>query len=178
MTAVLFAIKEDGSTQKVPLKEGGITIGREHGCDVRLPLASVSRRHCKIDVDGSGVSVRDLGSSNGTFVNRKQVRETRASDGDLIAVGPIVFRVAMDGELGFEDPADLHQKGKPEGRGGADADASAAPATVAEPARGGDEDDPFSAVVGDDEGPSSSSDDSSFADFDFDFSDEEDLPSL
>ncbi|HEY2253887.1 MAG TPA: FHA domain-containing protein, partial [Planctomycetaceae bacterium] len=44
-------------------------IGRGHDCKLRISSSQVSRRHCVIKVADAGVSVRDLGSANGTRLN-------------------------------------------------------------------------------------------------------------
>ncbi|MEO0511868.1 MAG: FHA domain-containing protein [Planctomycetota bacterium] len=174
MQPFLIAIKQDGTSKRIPFSGDDITVGRDHGCKLRLPLASVSRRHCEFVADNGRVLVRDLGSSNGTFVNRRQVQESDLSDGDLVAVGPVVFLVSLKGDPDVEDPSSTYARGRPESRG-----KTADHAPLAPPASGVlDSDDPFAAAAGDDGPKPASSDDSSFADFDFDFSDEEDLPSL
>jgi pSer/pThr/pTyr-binding forkhead associated (FHA) protein len=92
------------------------TIGRASDCGLPLPNdpgdLTASRRHCELDIDEQDVWVRDLGSRNGTFVNREligqrprevEVEEWRGvnrpgrglHDGDSIRVGNNVFEVAI-----------------------------------------------------------------------------------
>ena len=56
-----------------PLPRGVVTIGRAPGCDLTLTDPDVSRQHCAITVTSSGISFRDLGSTNGTYLDRYKV---------------------------------------------------------------------------------------------------------
>ena len=49
--------------------ETSVTIGRAKGCKLRIPSKAVSREHCRIDLSNGHVSVIDLGSSNGTYLD-------------------------------------------------------------------------------------------------------------
>lgn len=102
MKVTLVLVKEDGSAQELPMKRERLVIGRQKGVDLRIPVPEVSREHCEVRLDNGSISVRDLGSSNGTFVNRSRVQDGTLKAGDLLAVGPAVFVVRIDGE-----PADI-----------------------------------------------------------------------
>jgi hypothetical protein len=62
-------------------------IGRSPDCDVFLDDVTVSRRHAEIVVGSDAVTIRDLGSLNGTFVNRRRIDESRLEDDDEVQVG-------------------------------------------------------------------------------------------
>ena len=87
---------DQGNT--IPLSGPVTTIGRQPGNDVLLQEPAVSRRHAEIVETDAGYLLRDLYSSNGTFVNDKRIpeQEYRLSDGDRIRLGPsevsFVFR--------------------------------------------------------------------------------------
>jgi predicted component of type VI protein secretion system len=73
--------------------EPGTTIGRE-GCDITLSDPDVSRRHAAIQVVGDEVSIEDLGSTNGTFVNGQRIEvRRRLGDGDEVKIGSTVWRL-------------------------------------------------------------------------------------
>jgi hypothetical protein len=74
-----------------PLRSGTQALGRSRTCDISFPDDSnVSRRHCAVTVDGSGVTIEDLGSSNGTYVDGRRLRL-----GERVHVGDGVrFRLA------------------------------------------------------------------------------------
>jgi pSer/pThr/pTyr-binding forkhead associated (FHA) protein len=62
-----------------------------------VPLLSVSRRHCELHAEGETLTVKDAGSSNGTYVNNKRVSNAQLKAGDRLVVGAIVFTVQIDG---------------------------------------------------------------------------------
>lgn len=67
--------------------EATVVIGRSRSCELRLPDADTSRRHAKIVCQGSAFVLHDLASTNGTFVNGKQVEERQLEAGDRIQIG-------------------------------------------------------------------------------------------
>lgn len=97
MKLSLVMVKADGSSKDVAIDKSQTLIGRDEGARIRIPVPSVSRRHCVVEASGSLPTVKDLGSSNGTFVNGRKVRETELEPGDLLSVGPVVFVVRIDG---------------------------------------------------------------------------------
>ncbi len=89
--------KSDGSRRDFPLTRDRIIIGRTNEVGLRIPLSSVSRKHCEIAIEGDVVRLRDLGSSNGTLHNSVRVQEAELAAGDRVEVGPVVFIVVIDG---------------------------------------------------------------------------------
>ena len=88
-----------------------LAIGRSRNCDLRLSSSDASRRHAEICFTADGYVVRDLGSTNGTFVNGEQVREHVLQPGDRIqiATSTITFcQVASEPEV--PDPAHTDEK--------------------------------------------------------------------
>jgi pSer/pThr/pTyr-binding forkhead associated (FHA) protein len=94
----LAMFKSDGTRRDFPLVKDRVVIGRKVNCDLRIPLTAVSRQHCEITVDDGKVSVKDLGSSNGTYHNSVRVQEANLSAGDELVVGPVVFTLIVDGQ--------------------------------------------------------------------------------
>jgi pSer/pThr/pTyr-binding forkhead associated (FHA) protein len=101
----LVAVRPDGQKRDVPFKRARLVIGRKKECDVRIPVPSVSREHCELKVEGGKVLVRDLGSSNGTYVNGARTHEAELAAGSILGVGPAVFVLRIDGK-----PADIDAK--------------------------------------------------------------------
>ena len=72
-------------------------IGRQKGCGVRIPSAEVSRRHCALRLADGYLTVQDLGSINGTFVNgMRVVNQEVVRPGDHLEVGPVRFIVEYE----------------------------------------------------------------------------------
>lgn len=78
--------------QVLIIRSGEAVIGRQEGCKIRIPSHSVSRRHAKLLVLNDLLTIEDLGSSNGTYVNDMRITEqTYVKPGDVIRVGPFRF---------------------------------------------------------------------------------------
>lgn len=69
-------------------KNKPLTIGRSKGNDLILPVGMVSREHARVWWNGETFEIRDLGSSNGTFVNEAKVERRALANGDQIKIGP------------------------------------------------------------------------------------------
>lgn len=94
----LAMFKSDGTRRDFPLVKNRVVIGRKVNCDLRIPLTAVSRQHCELTIDDALVSVKDLGSSNGTYHNDVRVQDADLIAGDELAVGPVVFTLIVDGQ--------------------------------------------------------------------------------
>ena len=80
--------------RRLRFSEPAVVIGREESCQIRLTSADVSKQHCRLRNTERGLSVEDLGSSNGTFVNDVRIEsETPLQSGDRLRVGSLVFEV-------------------------------------------------------------------------------------
>ena len=99
MNYVLQVVRGRSATTTLRLAEGLTSVGRHDDCLIRIKSSQVSRRHCEfLEVDGR-LTVRDLGSSNGTFVNGKRVLGQQALKvGDELTVGSVTLRVATLGQ--------------------------------------------------------------------------------
>ena len=80
----------------IPLASGKFLIGREQDCQLRANSEMVSRHHCVFTIDDFTVRLRDLGSTNGTFVNGERLQgSTELSAGDRIQAGSLNFQVLL-----------------------------------------------------------------------------------
>ncbi len=85
--------------RKHNLKSANLVIGRSSKADVQIDQESVSRHHAKITGDGGSIVVRDLGSTNGTYVNDQLIDEYVLKDGDFIKVGRTIFKFLSSGNI-------------------------------------------------------------------------------
>ena len=67
--------------------DGRTLIGRSPECEIFLDDVTVSRRHAELVRDGDTFSIRDLGSLNGTYVNRRRIESTVLENGDELQIG-------------------------------------------------------------------------------------------
>lgn len=74
---------------EIQLKPGLNSLGRSAANDFPIEHASVSGAHCQIIVNGETASIRDLGSTNGTFVNRAAIQETVLQPGQTLHLGAV-----------------------------------------------------------------------------------------
>ena len=104
MQVNLVLFKKNGSMRSFPLPSTVTTIGRRQECDLCLPLMVVSKKHCQLNMDNDELTIRDLGSRNGTFLNDERIEEAIAEPGDRLRIGPVVFGIQIDGNpAGFSE---------------------------------------------------------------------------
>lgn len=161
MAIELVLVTAEGEQRSFPVSRARI-IGREEDCDMRIPVAEVSREHCRVEPNASGgLSVEDLGSSNGTFINGLQVDEADMVAGDVLKIGPAFLVLRVDGEPGDINGPEVLKRGMPE------AGAAPEPSSKPQPSK----------QVG--QGSLADEDDEDlFSDFDFDDDDDDDAPKL
>jgi pSer/pThr/pTyr-binding forkhead associated (FHA) protein len=94
MNYILQVVRGRSETNTLKLMDGVNSIGRHDDCLIRIRSSQVSRRHCELHLDNGKLLVRDLGSSNGTFVNGKRVLGQQAlKPGDVLTVGGVTLKI-------------------------------------------------------------------------------------
>jgi len=82
----------------IPITLSQFIIGRDPQCQLRPASALISKRHCALIARSGKFFVRDFDSTNGTFVNDEQVKgECEVKHDDTLKVGPLTFRVVVEG---------------------------------------------------------------------------------
>ena len=109
MNAILRVTHKNKKEQVCPLKPT-TNIGRSTGADICIESSEVSRDHCVIFLRRDHWYVKDLGSTNGTYVNDKMISEQLLDSGDCIEIGPVRLVFERTGS-----PAGL--QGHPESEG-------------------------------------------------------------
>ena len=79
------------SGEVFPLQGESTTVGRSPDCDIFLDDVTVSRRHSVITASGDGFVIEDLGSLNGTFLNRHRIEQASLTDDDEVQIGKYRF---------------------------------------------------------------------------------------
>ena len=100
----LVILQPESAVRRVALPQGSLTIGRASPSTLLLDAAEVSRAHCRIDVAGDEVSVTDLNSTNGTFVDNKRLSGTAPlPHGTLLRIGNYVMTCEYQSVLQAEE---------------------------------------------------------------------------
>ncbi|MBI5480526.1 MAG: diguanylate cyclase [Deltaproteobacteria bacterium] len=97
--ACLVVLYGDDLGKKHNLDAPSVLIGRSNKSDIQIDQESVSRNHAKIMNTGKSVILRDLGSTNGTYVNDELIDEYVLRDGDLIKIGRTIFKFLTGGNV-------------------------------------------------------------------------------
>ena len=91
----MFRLLSTAGDQTIDLETGRtLIVGRAVTSDVPIYDPTISRKHAEISLTAAGVRVKDLGSSNGTFLNGARITEGDAGPSDVITFGKVAFRVA------------------------------------------------------------------------------------
>jgi hypothetical protein len=73
--------------EQFPLERTQTTVGRTPDCDIFLDDVTVSRRHAIVARGANGFTIEDLGSLNGTFLNRHRIEKADLENGDELQIG-------------------------------------------------------------------------------------------
>lgn len=92
-------------TSRVPVTMLPFRVGRRSGIEMTLASDLVSKDHAEIVGEGARLKLRDLGSTNGTFVNHERVVEAELVEGDILHFAHFEFRLVRDSGRGGTDRA-------------------------------------------------------------------------
>lgn len=106
--AVIAQLKDGAVVKKFLIDKTPVKIGRDDNCDIVIDDRVVSQTHAEIQIvklsdkkNDYKFYIKDLGSTNGTFVNEKSIEQQQLFDGDLIRLGWTTFKFSEK-----NDPAD------------------------------------------------------------------------
>jgi pSer/pThr/pTyr-binding forkhead associated (FHA) protein len=116
MEVILTVTKGPARTKSVRLRAAETIIGRSRDCDLCIPSADVSRRHCLLALSGRQLTVEDLTSANGTFLNDQRVTGIQqVSSGDQLRIGPLTFIVDFQATRTALEALDAMSEHAPQG---------------------------------------------------------------
>jgi hypothetical protein len=87
--AGLFIKQSSGDLRELQLHKGTNRFGRAEGNDQQIKDGTVSSAHCEVNVSIGGITIRDLGSTNGTFINGARIQEAPLLPGQTLRLGDI-----------------------------------------------------------------------------------------
>ncbi len=96
LRASVVIVEGPGAGQEYPVEKAVSVVGREKGVDILLPDSAVSRRHAAIDAAVGAFRLKDLGSTNGTLLNGKKIRESAIRHGDRFQVGNTTLQFVVE----------------------------------------------------------------------------------
>ena len=105
---VLEILDGDRAGEVLPVGDSTIRIGRKTGNDIVLTDEKTSGVHCEIMPEGDRLVLKDLGSTNGTFLDGKRVTELVLTPGDIVTIGrtKVKYRELGDDSAGAGDYGD------------------------------------------------------------------------
>lgn len=107
MTPVFAVLYPPEQRKEFPIPEGRSIVGRGLSANIRLEDPMVSREHCEVTREGSEISVRDLGSTNGSFMNGVEIKEARLEPLAKIQLGSTILQLRdVEAELSITEARD------------------------------------------------------------------------
>ncbi|MDB6038467.1 MAG: domain containing protein [Verrucomicrobiales bacterium] len=100
----LVALSEGLTGRTLELKVDKTTIGRLEDNSFQIAEPSVSSHHCEVLLKGSDVVIKDLNSTNGTFINGEKITESTLKPGQILRLGNIELRLEADGAASAPAP--------------------------------------------------------------------------
>ena len=97
---ILQGINGPDAGKRLDIDADTLTVGRYEECDLTVSDLSVSGNHARLTLAGGLLRVEDLGSSNGTKVNDREIETATIKPGDIITFGDVEYRF-----VGVESPA-------------------------------------------------------------------------
>ncbi len=88
----LIAIGDWLAGQQFEIRDDTV-LGRDASCDITIPGTHLSRRHAEFKIVDNQLEIHDLGSSNGTYVNDRKVKQSKVKTGDQVRFDVLIFKV-------------------------------------------------------------------------------------
>ena len=101
MTLVVSIVKGERAGEELRFDALSVSVGRADQCSLQLPDRGISRHHCELSIHEGELWIQDQGTTNGTQLNGERVHRARVANGSEIAIGPVRFRVLLEGMGGM-----------------------------------------------------------------------------
>ncbi len=98
-------LKGDQIDKEIEINEGTLTLGRSHDCDIVIDNSGVSKRHAKISLKNNMLTLEDLKSRNGTFINGLRIRQKNIQSGDKISFHNVIIEAIEHSSQSHHVPA-------------------------------------------------------------------------
>jgi pSer/pThr/pTyr-binding forkhead associated (FHA) protein len=105
----LVVLSEGLTGRSHELKAERTTVGRVEDNNFQIPDSSVSSHHAEIILKGGEVTIRDLGSTNGTYINGQQITESVLKPSQILRLGQVEVRLEGDGPVSKKQVLDHTQ---------------------------------------------------------------------
>lgn len=106
LEVTLVVTVPSGAEKRYPMRANAMMAGRSDQADIAIKDPSVSSRHCSFEKQGGRLFVKDLGSSNGTFMHGNRITESELVDGDQLRLGnQAIVTVQFHGGAAQRKPA-------------------------------------------------------------------------
>src|SRR5450432_3473805 len=97
-----LVIQNQGMTGRAcELHTDRTTIGRVEDNTFQIADPSVSSHHCEVHLRGNDIVIRDLNSTNGSFINNDKIAEQILKPGQVLRLGQVELKLEADGAPGF-----------------------------------------------------------------------------
>ena len=106
--SLVVSVPSGSNGKTIQITRSPFLIGRDPKCQLRPSSAMVSNRHCTLEIQGDRALIADLGSTNGTYLNKKRLVEPEElHDNDLVHIGPLAFTVRIEASVAVDHPTPL-----------------------------------------------------------------------
>jgi len=115
MSYWLVMQSNDGRERPFAVKKPTTVIGRETTCDLRVPVPTVSQKHCQLNLVEGRLRIIDLKSEAGTFHNGERIDDAALNHDDTVTIGPVRFvvRELDEDSLGADGQPEIVIERKP-----------------------------------------------------------------
>lgn len=96
-----FVLRNMSTNENIPIVSDSVMLGRHESCEIVVDSGEASRKHARITLEDGRLTLEDLGSTNGTVLNGRRLRQPEVlGGGDIIVIGQVHYLVVAPGSAG------------------------------------------------------------------------------